>query len=42
MKKRPVLVASQLPIKHWHETIAEPSIADVIFDRLFTTPAKYK
>ena len=29
------IVASQLPIELWHETIGEPSIADAILDRLF-------
>ena len=29
------IVASQLPIELWHETIGDPSIADAILDRLF-------
>ena len=28
------IVASQLPIDHWHETIGDPTIADAILDRL--------
>ena len=28
------LVASQLPVEHWHASLAEPSIADAILDRL--------
>jgi DNA replication protein DnaC len=28
------LITSQLPIKHWHEYIAEPTTADAILDRL--------
>jgi DNA replication protein DnaC len=36
------LVASQLPVEHWHETIGEPSIADAILDRLFHNAYKIK
>jgi DNA replication protein DnaC len=28
------LVAAQLPVKHWHETIGDPTLADAILDRL--------
>jgi DNA replication protein DnaC len=28
------LVASQLPIEHWHDTIGDPTLADAILDRL--------
>ena len=28
------IVTSQLPVDHWHETIANPTIADAILDRL--------
>lgn len=28
------LVTSQLPIKHWHEQIGDPTLADAILDRL--------
>jgi DNA replication protein DnaC len=28
------LIAAQLPVKHWHETIGDPGIADAILDRL--------
>lgn len=28
------LVTSQLPVKHWHEVIADPTLADAILDRL--------
>ena len=31
---RSTLVTSQLPVKHWHETIADPTLADAILDRL--------
>jgi len=27
-------VASQLPVEDWHATIADPSVADAILDRL--------
>lgn len=32
--KKPVIIASQLPVKDWHEYIGEPTIADAIMDRL--------
>jgi DNA replication protein DnaC len=28
------IVTSKLPVDHWHETIANPTIADAILDRL--------
>ena len=28
------IVTSQLPVEHWHEAIANPTIADAILDRL--------
>ena len=28
------LITSQLPVKHWHEYIGEPTVADAILDRL--------
>jgi DNA replication protein DnaC len=28
------MITSQLPIKHWHEIIGDPTIADAILDRL--------
>jgi len=31
---RSTLVSSQLPIKHWHEIIADATLADAILDRL--------
>lgn len=30
------LITSQLPIKHWHEYIGEPTIADAVLDRLIS------
>jgi DNA replication protein DnaC len=31
---RSTLVTSQLPVDHWHEIVANPTIADAILDRL--------
>lgn len=31
---RSTLVASQLPVEHWHDYLAEPTLADAILDRL--------
>ncbi len=28
------LVAAQIPIEHWHESIGDPTLADAILDRL--------
>jgi len=28
------LIAAQMPLKHWHDTIGDPTIADAILDRL--------
>jgi DNA replication protein DnaC len=33
-KVRSTIVTSQFPIKHWHETLGEPTLADAILDRL--------
>lgn len=32
--QRSTIVTSQLPVDHWHETMADPSLADAILDRL--------
>lgn len=32
--RRSTLITSQLPVEHWHETIANPTVADAILDRL--------
>jgi DNA replication protein DnaC len=32
--RRSTLIAAQLPAKHWHETIGDPTLADAILDRL--------
>lgn len=36
----PTIITSQLPIKQWHEIIGEPTIADAICDRLFSSAHK--
>lgn len=28
------LIAAQIPVKHWHDTIGDPTLADAILDRL--------
>jgi DNA replication protein DnaC len=33
-QRRSTLVASQLPVAHWHEIIGDPTLADAILDRL--------
>ena len=33
-KLKSTLITSQLAVKHWHEHIGEPTIADAILDRL--------
>lgn len=34
---RSTIVTSQLPVKHWHEAIGDPTLADAILDRLIHT-----
>lgn len=31
---RSTVVASQIPVEHWHATISDPTVADAILDRL--------
>jgi len=31
---RSTLVTSQLPVRHWHKAIGDPTLADAILDRL--------
>ena len=33
-ERRSTLLATQLPVKSWHEAIGEPTVADAICDRL--------
>ena len=35
--RRSTIVTSQLPVRHWHEVLGEPTIADAILDRLIHT-----
>jgi len=32
--RRSTLIASQLPVEHWHEAIGDPTLADAILDRI--------
>ena len=32
--RRATLLASQLPLEHWHETIGDATLADAILDRI--------
>lgn len=32
--RRSTLIAAQMPVKHWHNIIGEPTLADAILDRL--------
>ena len=32
--RKSTLVTSQLPVEHWHKIIGDPTLADVILDRL--------
>ena len=32
--KKPVVIASQLPVDKWHDLIGDSTIADAILDRL--------
>ncbi|MXW32824.1 MAG: AAA family ATPase [Rhodothermaceae bacterium] len=34
IQKRSTIATSQLPVEHWHETMANPTIADALLDRL--------
>ena len=33
-QKQSTIITTQLPVKHWHETIGESTIADAVMDRL--------
>ncbi len=35
--RRSTIVASQLEVKHWHDLIGEPTVADAILDRLISS-----
>ena len=33
-QRRSLILTSQIPVKHWHEQIGDPTIADSILDRI--------
>jgi DNA replication protein DnaC len=35
--RRSTIMTSQMKIKHWHEVIGDPTIADAIMDRLVSS-----
>jgi len=37
----PTIIASQLPVEHWHEAISNPTLADAILDRLIHHAHKF-
>ena len=37
---RSTIVTSQLPIEHWHDYLADPTLADAILDRLLHSAHK--
>ena len=39
--RRSTIVAAQLPIKHWHDIIGDPTLADAILDRLVHNAHKF-
>jgi DNA replication protein DnaC len=38
--RRSTLVTSQLPIKKWHDTIGDPTVADALLDRLLSSATR--
>ena len=40
--KKSIVIASQLPIAKWHESIAEPTLADAIMDRLLANAHRFE
>ncbi len=39
---RATIITSQLPIEHWHEWIADATIADAMLDRLMQHDHRFK
>ena len=39
--RRSTIVAAQLPIKHWHDIIGDPTLADAILDRIVHNAHKF-
>ena len=40
--KKSTIIASQLPIANWYESIGEPTLADAIMDRLLTNAHRFE
>jgi DNA replication protein DnaC len=40
-QRRATIVTSQLKVKHWHEALGEPTIADAILDRLLSNSHRF-
>ena len=40
--KRPIIIASQIPIAKWLEAINEPTLADAIMDRLMANAHRFE
>jgi DNA replication protein DnaC len=41
-QRRATIVTSQLLVKHWHESLGEPTIADAILDRLLSNSHRFE
>jgi DNA replication protein DnaC len=41
-QRRATIVTSQLPVKQWHESLGEPTIADAILDRLLSNSHRFE
>jgi len=39
---RSTIVASQIPLEHWHEALADPTVADAILDRVIHSAHRIK
>lgn len=39
---RSTVIASQIPLEQWHETLADPTVADAILDRIVHTSHRIK
>ena len=39
---RSTIITSQLPVEHWHEYLADPTLADAILDRVVHQSHKLK
>lgn len=39
---RSTIIASQIPLERWHETLADPTVADAILDRIVHTSYRIK